>query len=342
MMAETTHATVPEPGRPVSLGSEVDRADAADLLSILRTVRVHQDRSGGNAYKVAREALWFMWEQRRLPRPLIRGKYPAAYPWSPGARALLDEHKAAGRPLSSFSGVVIEHLVPATLMVQEALSLATELDVDGMVELLAQHGAAAIVSNDDDRALTSAGVRSTMPDGWDGDPWARPQAAGLDPTAFAPLPVPERTEPVAKPARWRTGSLDGRSRDGRRDHTWESYVDQVGHDPAKIVLARSLAEQVDGISGWSSARTANQIRFSDCDGPVLAIQLWLVDGLRIEAMALDAPPPEDLFPHSPARTTVKGVWYWTLRDRPVDDQSVRQLIDIVVANRRRGIASESG
>lgn len=340
MTAETTHGTIPEPGRPVSLGAEVDRADAADLLSILRTVRAHQDRSGENAYKVAREALWFMWEQRLLPRPLIRGKYPAAYPWSSGARALLDEHTAAGRPLSSFSGVVIEHLVPATLMVQEALSLAPELDVDGMVELLNQHGAAAIVTNDDDKALTSAGLRSTMPDGWDGDPWARPQAAGLDPAAFAPLPVPERTEPLAKPAQGRTGPPDGRSRDGRRDHTWESYVDQAGHDPAKIALARSLAEQIEAMTGWSSARTANQIRFSDGDGPVLAVQLWLVDGVRIEAMALDAPPPEDLFPSSPARATVKGAWYWTIRDGAADQRSVRQLIDTVVANRRRDRANE--
>jgi hypothetical protein len=322
------------------LGAEVDHGDSADLLSILRTVRAHQDRSGENAYKVAREALWFMWEQRRLPRPLIRGKYPAAYPWSPGARALLDEHKAAARPLSSFSGVVIEHLVPATLMVQEALTLAPELDVDGMVELLNQHGAAAIVTNDDDKALTSAGLRSTMPDGWDGDPWARPRAAGLDPAAFAPLAMLQLAKPNAKPAQRRPGPRAGVLRDRRRDHTWESYVDQVGHDPAKISLARSLAEQVEAISGWSSVRTANQIRFNDGDGPVVAIQLWLVEGVRIEAVALDLQPPEDLFPSSPARTTVKGTWYWTIRDGDVDEQSVRQLVNTLRANRRRDGASE--
>lgn len=81
--AKPSGGEIPAPGRPTSLGVAADRADAADLLEILTVVRRHRDRDSGNAYKVAREALWFMWEQRRLPRPLIRGKYPVSYPGRP-------------------------------------------------------------------------------------------------------------------------------------------------------------------------------------------------------------------------------------------------------------------
>jgi hypothetical protein len=308
-----------EPGRPVTLGTEIDRADAADLLGVLKIVRAHQDRSGANAYKVAREALWFMWEQRRLPRPLIRGKYPTSYPWSADARASLERHRADGRPDGSFGGVVIEHLIPATLMVQEALALAAELDVDGMIELLSQHGAAAVVTVEDDRRLTSAGLRSTMPAGWDGDVWARPRAAELDPAGFAPISAPTQPGSDLLDRADAGRAPPGRSRDQRRDHTWESYVAEVGHAPSKVELARALADTIERSTRWTPARTANQVVFRDQGERVLAIQLWVVDGVRIEALRLTEPPPPGLLGSIPARQTVRGTWYWALsadNDRP--------------------------
>jgi hypothetical protein len=321
----------PEPGRPLSLGPDVDRADAADLLAVLRTVRLHGDRSKTNAYKVAREALWFMWEQRRLPRPLIRSKYPASYPWSPAARELLAKHRSEGRADTAFGGVVIEHLIPATLMVQEALAAALDLDVDGMLQLLKKHGAASVVSVEDDKRLSAAGLRSRMPENWNGDVWARPRAAGLDPIDFAPVaarnPKP-RIDRAAKPTMDRNM---GRGRDGRRDHTWDSYVVEAGHDPAKIAMARSLVELIERSTGWPSERTKNQIIFRKDGKKVLAVQLW-TRGVRLEACSPPTQPAPDLFSSTEARMTKAGACYWIFDDPSNLPTDIDRLLALLAAS----------
>jgi hypothetical protein len=85
--------------------------------------------------------------------------------------------------------VIIEHLIPARLVVAKALDEAAGLDVNGMLHLLAMHGAAAVVTIEDDKRLSAAGVAAKMPDDRDGDVWARPRYAGLDPRLFAPIPT---------------------------------------------------------------------------------------------------------------------------------------------------------
>jgi hypothetical protein len=177
----------PMPGRLASLGAAVDRADASDLLTMLITLETFRKRTGKGLTKLAREALWWMWEQPRLPPPLIRGKYPMVYPWSPSARALLERTRAEARPDGALRGVIIEHRIPARLFISTALDESSHLDVTGMQRLLAAHGAAAIVTIEDDKQMSASGVAFRMPDGWDGDVWARPRFAGLDPQGFAPV-----------------------------------------------------------------------------------------------------------------------------------------------------------
>src|SRR4051794_18522092 len=107
------------PGRPTSLGRSTDLRDTRAVLSVAaacrKTLRPERARSGPG--RVLREALWFMWEEPRLPRPLVASKYPTSYPWSPKARARFAEHE--GRRPKGGWGLVIEHLYPRELLVAE-------------------------------------------------------------------------------------------------------------------------------------------------------------------------------------------------------------------------------
>lgn len=115
--------------------------------------------------------------------PAGERKYPRAYPWSPAARAAA----ATGRPPGGF-GLVIEHAIPRTLLVTELLTGAASRTLEEALALLLQGSHAAVITREDDRALTAAGLRSQMPQHAPvEDVWARYRAAGLDPTRFAPL-----------------------------------------------------------------------------------------------------------------------------------------------------------
>ena len=140
-------------------------------------------------HKIARESVWFLWESPRLPRPLVRSKYPESYPWSRGARqalqSVLDEGQAAGR----VAGLIIEHLIPMKLLLDVALAEGPRLSDEAMLGLLHEHGAAAVMSTAEDRQITRAGYARSMPSTWvvGEDPWARVRASGLDPQTFRPV-----------------------------------------------------------------------------------------------------------------------------------------------------------
>jgi hypothetical protein len=100
---------------------------------------------------------------------------------------VVEQHRANGLADGLLRGLIVEHLVPATLTVSEAVRRAPSMTADELVSLLRWHGAAAVVTIADDKRLSSAGLASRMPDGWTGDVWARPRAAGLDPRSFIPI-----------------------------------------------------------------------------------------------------------------------------------------------------------
>lgn len=179
-----------EPGRPVSLGGERDAADAADLLGVLRAVQ-SQCRSypeSPGLKKIAREALWWIWEHPRLPRPLIRSKYPVEYPWSPQARAVVDESRKRGASDSALRCLIIEHLIPWNLTMTQVLDKADSLEAEQLAALLTRHGAAAVITTAEDKRLAAARVAHKMPEGAEEqDVWARYRAAGLVIETFAPI-----------------------------------------------------------------------------------------------------------------------------------------------------------
>jgi hypothetical protein len=181
----------PSPGRLVPLDDEADNRDAADLLMVLRAVKSQRDtygRARAGAGRAAREALWWMWERPRLPGRLIRSKYPVAFPWSANAREAVSDHHRQGRPNQLLRNLVIEHLYPWSLVLEEAIERSTALDPPGLRELLYRRYAAAVITVAEDKTLSAAGVSHKLPpDAAAGDEWCRARHAGLDVAGFAPL-----------------------------------------------------------------------------------------------------------------------------------------------------------
>jgi len=175
-----------EPGRLLQL--DTDERDAADLLRVIRALDEVRDVLGPALYgRVLKEVLWFRWEQPRLPRPLVDGKYPHAYPWSADARRVWRESpRREGRR----GALVIEHVEPKRELLARIAQASDTLDVTEFLDLLRAAHSAAVISKVEDTLIARAGFGHRSPD--PSDVWARYRAAGLDVEGFAPL-----TEAVA-------------------------------------------------------------------------------------------------------------------------------------------------
>lgn len=163
--------TEPKPGRPQSLGREADLADAEAVLAVVRACRstLQRDRPRTGPARLVREAIWFIWEQPRLPRPLVASKYPTSYPWSARAQAIY-EQRGGRRPRGGW-GLVIDHLYPRELLVEDLLN--GDNDSSAVVELLTRRVTAAETSD----AWAS----------YDADPWLRYRSAPLELSTFTVL-----------------------------------------------------------------------------------------------------------------------------------------------------------
>jgi hypothetical protein len=174
-----------EPGRPLSLGKSEDVEDAAGLLFVLQGCRIMRIRRHAGTTHVARQALWSFWELPRLPRPLIQNKYPPAYPWSGDARAVYEAREVAP---SGGRGLVLEHLMPQNLLLDDLIQRSNKLTIHRLVRELSTRLIGTVVTKDEDRMLTAAGLAFVAPP--DADPidlWARYRAAGLNIQGFKPL-----------------------------------------------------------------------------------------------------------------------------------------------------------
>jgi hypothetical protein len=182
----------PTPGRPASLGEREDLADAQSVTEVVRAAysTLERQRPRAGPLRLVREAVWYLWEQPRLPRPLIRDKYPLAYPWSPGAQEVI-EHAASwnsyGRPPDGQWSLVIEHLYPRELMIRDLVELVvcTDQPARPVADLLSSRVMAAIVRRDEDRQLMA---RREAPRTWapyEADPWLRYRSAPFELGGFA-------------------------------------------------------------------------------------------------------------------------------------------------------------
>lgn len=175
---------MPQPGRPISLGADEDRADAEGLLGVLCSCQpVRQRRHAGTTH-VARQALWSFWELPRLPKPLLQNKYPLSYPWSTAARASYKEYRKAPK---GGRGLVLEHVRPRNILIDNMVERSEQLTANDLIGYLNHFLAGAVITKEEDLLLTNAGVAYAPIDANDPDPWARYRTAGLDPESFKPV-----------------------------------------------------------------------------------------------------------------------------------------------------------
>lgn len=170
-----------EPGQLVRRDDDVEVA--AQMLRVIQALHEVRDLMGGTVYgRALKEVLWFRWEQPRLPRPLVNGKYPFAYPWSAQAREIWHRSPSrSGRP----GQLVIEHIVPKRELLAKIVEETESLTVERLLDLLREAHSAVVISKEEDSLVTKAGWAHRSPDPT--DVWARYRAAGLDIDGFAPL-----------------------------------------------------------------------------------------------------------------------------------------------------------
>lgn len=168
------------PGTTMRLDNDLEVA--RDLAGAVRAIVDVGDVLGPSLLsRVIKEVLWFRWEQQRLPRPLVDGKYPRSYPWSRAARQVyLDSPRRPGRA----GMLVIEHVVPKRELLRRVIEQDFTDDTQGFVDVLQEGCAAVVITRDEDRQITTAGYGHVRPEG---DVWARYRASGIDLDGFAPL-----------------------------------------------------------------------------------------------------------------------------------------------------------
>lgn len=158
--------------------TDADLRDAAIVRAVATALRDWEASTGRRgSTKPLREAIWFYWQSPRLPRPRIRGKYPAEFLWTADARdAYRRDPKGAA--------LVMEHTEPISVVIGELIQ-QDRPDAEVAV-LLADRLACVVVTRDEDRRITAAGYGVSAP-GSDGDPYARYRAAGISVEGIAPL-----------------------------------------------------------------------------------------------------------------------------------------------------------
>ncbi len=171
----------PQPGHLRALPSDTDDSEA--LLTIIRSLTsmsAEVPRSALN--RVLREVIYFTWEHPRLPHPLVQSKYPQQFPWSPGARRLLES--APVRPQGGY-GLVFEHVIPKQILYSTLLNNAGGLNREELMVMLRQGIAIAIVTKAEDQQL-QRGLNHSW-DEYVDDPWLRYRNAGFKLTQYRPL-----------------------------------------------------------------------------------------------------------------------------------------------------------
>ncbi len=123
--------------------------------------------------KVVREAIFFVWEQPRLPPG---GKYSLRLPHSPSARA----HREAGHR----KGLVFEHVLPISIVVRRLLE-DVPADEQALRAVLDATSDRVIVTREEDKTITAAGLGARVPD--EADPWSRYACLRLTKADFLPL-----------------------------------------------------------------------------------------------------------------------------------------------------------
>lgn len=152
--------------------TETDRdlTDARLVADVAAALRAWQEASGRPAAtKTLRETVWFYWQNPRMPRPRVSGKYPRSARWSrEAAEVVLDgDGTVQGR-------LVIEHIEPMHRLLRRLID-----------EPLEPTEVASVLSAGLDVVLVTKEQSKLLPDA--GSAEERYRAAGLDLNDFRSL-----------------------------------------------------------------------------------------------------------------------------------------------------------
>ena len=159
-----------------------DTADAQLVAEVATALREWQKHSGRAApTKVLRETVWFFWQNPRLARPRVAGKYPRAARWSAEAASAVGSGTSAGP-----GQLVVEHIQPMHRLLRRLID--EPLEPDQIAALLREGLEVVVVTKQQADAL-----------GDDGSPHDRYRRAGLELGGFRTLD--EWQEQAADPVR---------------------------------------------------------------------------------------------------------------------------------------------
>jgi hypothetical protein len=175
---------MPEPGSLDVLDD--DEECASDILTVVRIVASGRRSRGPLRFVIAS---W--WVGPRVPSPVTdrkRGKATRSgrWPHSPAAlAATVEANERGGAPK-----LVAEHVTLVGDLVDSLVAEADTLTAPELATRLHAEHRFAVITPEEDRQLTAAGLEQAMPEGWrPGDEvWARYLAAGLDPSTLRRCP----------------------------------------------------------------------------------------------------------------------------------------------------------
>ncbi len=94
-----------------------DLVDAKVILALVSGMREWETVKGEKApRKPLREALWYYWQEPRMPVPRVRGKHPFDYPWTSRARRRY--------VVDPSCRLVIDHAEPISLVIEDLLTIS--------------------------------------------------------------------------------------------------------------------------------------------------------------------------------------------------------------------------
>lgn len=118
------------------------------------------DLSYGTKFAVVSEITW-VWSE-------FDGKHQGCEYWS-------EKALASGLPNNQ---LVHEHIVPKKILIDSIMNYV-EKSPEAIYKYLDRFCIGAVVTKEEDNLLSENGLKSSMPDPWDGDPWARYKHVGI-------------------------------------------------------------------------------------------------------------------------------------------------------------------
>lgn len=164
----------------ISRGDKRDRADSEAIHLIFKALLPLAARDLAVVKRALREAIQKIWQEPRMPKgktKIFSHNKPLDFPWSPNARDLYFRNKADAA-VTITGQLVLEHVVPINILVNDLLAKVAEADCteQGFYELLLREHeqlSFVVLTKEDDNALTRAGLKAARVAEEGASAWAR-------------------------------------------------------------------------------------------------------------------------------------------------------------------------